>query len=168
MTTPPLQSQPCADANCSGQHEPRERVALASVLCSSRGAQLTKLRRQILELVWESGRPTRAYELIEALKQRDSRRVGPPTVYRALDFLMSQGLVTRIESLNAYVPCAHPERSHDCLFFVCNQCGSSIEVEDAKVAKLLSKDAAALGFRAEHNIIEIKGTCAICVAADPT
>ena len=117
MTLPSTQPRPCTDSNCRGQHAPAERVALAMSLCSARGVQLTELRRQILELLWESGRPTGAYELIEALKLRGSRPVGPPTVYRALEFLMSQGLVSKIESRNAYVPCAHLERRHDCLFF---------------------------------------------------
>ena len=164
MSAPSIQPKPCKDTHCKGQHEPRERLALAASLCISRGAQLTKLRRQVLELVWESGRPAGAYELIEALSRRDSRSVGPPTVYRALDFLMEQGLVSKIESLNAYVPCAHPERRHDCLFFVCDSCGASVEIEDPKITRQLSKDAAELGFRAEHNVVEIKGTCATCIA----
>ena len=82
-----IESSPCADPNCRGQHAPAERVAIAMSLCGACGAQLTELRRQILELLWETGRPTGAYALIEWLKQR-SRSAGPPTVYRALEFLM--------------------------------------------------------------------------------
>ncbi|MBM3506078.1 MAG: hypothetical protein FJX65_19795, partial [Alphaproteobacteria bacterium] len=96
MTLLSIQPRPCTDSNCRGQHAPAERVALAMSLCGARGTHLTTLRRQILELLWESGRPTGAYELIEALKLRDSRPIGPPTVYRALEFLMSQGLVSKI------------------------------------------------------------------------
>ena len=160
-----MQPRPCADPNCRGQHAPAERVALAISLCGERGVQLTKLRRQILELLWESGRPTGAYELIEALKLRDSRPVGPPTVYRALEFLMSQGLASKIESRNAYVPCVHPERQHDCLFFVCSNCGASVEIEDPRIGRLLSEDAAVLGFRAARHVVEVEGTCANCLTA---
>ena len=160
-----IQPRPCTDSNCHGQHAPAERVALAMSLCSARGAQLTKLRRQILELLWESGRPTGAYELIEALKQRDARPVGPPTVYRALGFLMSQGLVSKIESRNAYVPCAHPERRHDCLFFICSNCGASVELEDQRLECLISEDAAHIGFRPTRRVVEVEGTCSGCVAA---
>ena len=77
-----IQPQPCADSNCRGQHPPGERVALAVSLCSARGAQLTTLRRTILELLWESGRPTGAYELMEALKL--SPRTAPNVVPRAV------------------------------------------------------------------------------------
>ena len=165
MTHLSIQPRPCTDSNCRGQHAPAERVALAEALCGARGARLTALRRQILELLWESGRPTGAYELIEVLKLRGSRPVGPPTVYRALEFLMSQGFVSKIESRNAYVPCAHPERRHDCLFFICGNCGASVELEDQRLERLISEDAALIGFRATRRVVEVEGTCMSCIAA---
>ncbi len=165
MAPRPVEPQPCTDSDCRGQHAPAERVALAVSLCSARGVRLTKLRRQVLELLWESGRPTGAYELIAALRLRGSRPVGPPTVYRALEFLMSQGLVSKIESRNAYVPCAHPERRHDCLFFICNDCGAAAELEDLRIERLLAENAAALGYRVTRRVVEVEGTCASCIAA---
>ena len=158
-----IQPRPCTDPDCRGQHSSAERVALAASLCGSRGAQLTPLRRQILELLWESGRPTGAYELLEALKLRNSRPVGPPTVYRGLQFLMSQGFAVKIESRNAYVPCAHPERRHDCLFFICGDCGAAVELEDPRIMQLLAEDAADLGYRVKRRVVEVEGTCATCV-----
>ena len=165
MKPPSTKAQPCTDPDCRGQHEPAERVALAMSLCDARGAQLTTLRRQVLELLWESDRPLGAYELIEALKLRNSRPVGPPTVYRALEFLMSQRLVSKIESRNAYVPCAHPERDHDCLFFICSNCGMSAESEDPRLERLLTEDAADLGFHVTRRVVEVEGTCRSCAAA---
>ena len=164
MALPSIQPQSCTDPNCRGQHAPAERVALAVSLCGARGAHLTKLRRKILELLWESGRPTGAYELVEALRSRDSRPVGPPTVYRSLEFLMSQGLVSKIESRNAYVPCAHPERRHDCLFFICSKCGASVELEDQRLERLISENAARIEFRPTRRVIEVEGICARCIA----
>lgn len=116
-------------------------------------------------MLWECGRPTGAYSLVEALKRRYSRTVGPPTVYRALEFLMSQGIVSKIESLNAYVPCAHPERQHDCLFFLCTNSGASVELEAPPVSRLLSEAAAVLEFRASRRVVEVEGTCARCITA---
>ena len=159
------QPKPDADPKCHKQHAPAERIALAVSLCGARGAQLTKLRRQILELLWQSGRPTGAYDLIETIKLRDSRIVGPPTVYRALEFLQSQGLVSKIESRNAYVPCAHPDRRHDCLFFICNSCEASVELEDQRLESLISETAALIGFRPTRRVIEVEGTCESCIAA---
>ncbi len=166
MTPPSIQPRPCTDPDCSGQHAPAERVALAKSLCGARGAQPTTLRPQVLELLWKSGRPKGAYELIEALKLRNSRPVSPPTVYRALEFLMSRGIVSKIESRNAYVPCVHPERRRNCVYFICSNCGTSVELEDQRLECLISEDAALLGFRATRRVVEVEGTCACCAAAD--
>ena len=166
MTLRSIKPQPCTDSNCCAQHAPAERVALAMSLCGARGVRLTARRRQVLELLWEGGRPMGAYEVIDALKRRDSRPVAPPTVYRALEFLMSQRFVSKIESRNAYVPCAHPERRHDCIFFVCGDCGASVELEDQRVGQLLAEDAVnRLGFHVTRRVVEVEGTCRSCIAA---
>ena len=165
MIIPSIQPRPCADLNCRGQHGLAERLALAVSLCSTRGAKLTKLRRQILELLWENERPAGAYELIEALKLRLYRPVAPTTVYRALEFLMSEGLVSKIESRNAYVPCAHPERQSDYLFFICSHCGSYFELEDPRLEGRISENAALIGFRPKRRVLEVEGVCANCIAA---
>ena len=160
MTNSLARTRPRTAPDFRGPHSAREGVSLAVSICERRGVQMTALRRRVLELLWTSGRPTGAYELIEAVKLRDSRPVAPPTVYRALHFLMAQGLVSRIESLNAYVPCAHPERDHDCLFFICSGCRTSVELEDPRVGGLLAEDAAGLGFVATRRMVEVQGTCA--------
>jgi len=165
MTKRSTRSRPCTDPDCRGRHSARERVALAVSICEGRGVQMTELRKRVLELLWASGRPAGAYELIEAIKLRDARPVGPPTVYRALEFLTAQGLVSRIESLNAYVPCVHPERDHDCLFFVCNGCQAWVEIEDPRIGGLLAEDAAGFGFVATGRTVEVEGMCARCAEA---
>ena len=165
MTNPPTRPRPCTDTDCRVPHSPRERVALAASICERRGVRMTELRRRVLELLWASGGPTSAYQLIESVKLGDSRPVGPPTVYRALAFLMAQGLVSRIESLNAYVPCVHPERDHDCLFFICGGCRTSVELEDPRIGGLLAEAAASLGFVMTRRTVEVEGRCARCVEA---
>ena len=159
-----LSPQPYEDTDCHGQRDAEERLALAVTLCNARGARLTKMRLLILEMLWQERRPTGAYELVEALNEQRADPVGPPTVYRALEFLMKQGLVTKIESRNAYIPCAHPERSHICLFFLCDSCGSSDEVEDRKLERLIAENAVRLGFQANRRVLEVEGTCKRCLA----
>jgi Fur family transcriptional regulator, zinc uptake regulator len=158
----PVGPRPCFDPKCRGEHPLPERVALAASLCDARGSRLTPLRRQILEWLWERSVATTAYELIDALRKRDSRPVGPPTVYRALQFLMAQGLVTRIESRNAYIVRAHPERPHSVLLFICSRCNALVELENSRIENLLAKDAASLGYRVERRVIEVEGICRGC------
>ena len=162
MTRLSIEPDLCNDFDFRTQHAMAERVKVAQSLCSARGAQLTPLRRQVLELLWANGRPMGAYEVLEALRHRNSRSVSPPTVYRALEFLISQRLVSKIESRNAYVPCVHPERRHDCLFFLCSSCGASAESEDPRIEELLAEDAAVLGLRVTRRVSEVEGTCASC------
>lgn len=138
-------------------------MALAASLCDARGVRFTALRRQILGMLWEANRALGAYELIEAIRRESFRAVGPPTVYRALEFLMAQGLVSKIESRNAYAPCAHPERTHHCHFFVCASCGASAELEDDRIGRLLAEGAASLGFRVTRPVVEVEGICPRCI-----
>ena len=75
-------------------------LAAAHEVCSTKGARLTPLRERILELVWLSHKPVGAYTLLDLIKL-EHNSAAPPTIYRALDFLMEHGLVHRIKSLNA-------------------------------------------------------------------
>ena len=166
MTRSSSQSRPpkIAYRGSPGAADP---IALASGLCAERGVRLTALRRQVLELLYETDGPRGAYELIEALQKSTARKIAPPTVYRALEFLIEQGLAAKIESRNAYAPCAHPDRRHDCLFFICSDCGGMSEVDDPRVERQLKKSADGLGFRVSRRVVEVQGTCASCIESNP-
>lgn len=123
---------------------------------------MTSLRRQVLAMLLQRARPTGAYELIEAMKRETDRPVGPPTVYRALEFLTMQGLVAKVESCHAYIPCAHPDSEHDCIFLICGDCGTAVELEDPRIERLLCEAAASLGFSGTRRTVEVQGTCAHC------
>lgn len=131
-------------------------------LCRDRGARLTGRRLAVLELLWQARQPLGAYQLLSRLAALYGRKLAPPTIYRALEFLLGQGLIARIESRNAYVPCAHPERAHGCVFLVCDQCSSSFELEDPALEELIKGDARRLGFQLVRRVVELQGTCAHC------
>ena len=59
----------------------------------------------IVEALKSAGRPVSAYEIIDQL--REQAVLAPQTVYRALDRLIASGSAHRLESLNAFVACAH-------------------------------------------------------------
>ena len=136
-------------------------LSAAEATCNERGIKLTRLRRLVLELVWGSHEPVKAYDILDKLRGEDFSSA-PPTVYRALDFLQAEGMVHKIESLNAYVGCARPEQRHVSQFLICHSCGSVAELDDQEIRKLLAKKAAKLGFRIDHEMIEIKGICSAC------
>jgi len=137
----------------------------AEQVCRERAQKFTPIRRQVLQALLSSHRPLGAYEVIDELA-RSMPRPAPITVYRALDFLMANGLVHRIESRNAYLACAH---DHDAAalvaFLICERCGSVGEIPAAAVAQSLSAAARASGFVPKLSVVEITGTCAHCQKA---
>lgn len=140
-----------------------EALETAEALCAGRGARLTPLRRRVLELVWSSHRPVGAYDILGRLDD-GSRKAAPPTVYRALDFLIEHGLVHRIESMNAYLGCNHPEESHSGQFLICRECGDVAELDDDEVRQMLRRKAAGAGFEVRSQTVELVGFCANCKA----
>ena len=136
-------------------------VRAAGKLCRERGERLTPLRRLVLELVWGSHRPVGAYELLQRLQQ-EKGKAAPPTVYRALSFLQDQGLVHRVESLNAYVGCAHPEDSHRAHFLICRSCGDAAEIHDGAFAKAVKSVGQRAGFHVDRETVELQGLCPHC------
>ena len=131
----------------------------AETLAEKRSVRLTPLRRRVLEIVLTSHRPMGAYDV---LKELSPDRAQPPTVYRALDFLLAQGFVHRIDSLNAYIGCFSPERRHRSYFLLCNSCGRAAEIEDDALVSALGAVARAAHFAAERETVEISGLCSEC------
>jgi Fur family transcriptional regulator, zinc uptake regulator len=136
-------------------------LAKAEAIARERGVTLTPVRRRVLELLLKAGRPVGAYDLMAGLKTASGRAM-PPTVYRTLDFLMAQGLVHRIESRNAFVACIDADSPHRSQFVICDNCGRTVESMDDDLARKLSRQAARLGFKIEHQIVEMHGMCATC------
>ncbi|WP_058555377.1 Fur family transcriptional regulator [Thiohalocapsa sp. ML1] len=135
-------------------------LARAESLCAERGVRLTAQRRRVLELVCRAERPVGAYEILDHI--RDGGTAAPPTVYRALDWLLAQGLVHKLETLHAYVGCTHPEHPHVSQFLICDGCGGVTELEDAAIAGSLASVASETGFRPTRPIVEVIGTCSLC------
>lgn len=137
----------------------------AEALCRDRGVRLTPLRKRVLELVWQRHQPVGAYEILDLLRA-EGRKAAPPTVYRALDFLMENGLVHRLHTMNAFIGCATPDRRHDAKFLICRRCGTVAEVEDRAFDLLISAFGEKGGFRLENLNIEATGLCPPCQSAE--
>lgn len=157
MTSVPLACHPHDHSHCVS-----EALATAEALCARSGARLTALRRRVLELVWASHRPLGAYDILAVLSAEDGRRAAPPTVYRALDFLLEHGLIHRLATLNAFIGCNHPGQSHQGHFLICRQCNTAIEIEQPAIGAAIQAAAAEVGFAVEGQMVEVLGLCARC------
>ena len=130
--------------------------------CEQRGLRLTPIRANALRLIADAGRPIKAYDLLDQMKTTHDA-AAPPTVYRALDFLLEHGFIHKLASINAYVGCHHPGGAqHAVPFLICDNCQSAMELEDADVVDSLEASARALGFMPQAQTLEVHGLCAAC------
>lgn len=129
--------------------------------CKKQGLRLTKIRQQVLEIIWASHNPIGAYDVLQKL-QDAGHKPAPPTAYRALDFLVAAKLVHRVESLNAYIGCPSPGSQHECQFYICTQCGHIAELNSPAVTDALQSGANELGFKGVQPVIEVHGVCSSC------
>lgn len=133
----------------------------AEVQCAERNLQFTPARRRVLEILLQDHRALGAYEILDVLAA-DGLGSQPPTVYRALDFLVQNGLVHRIERLNAYAACAHLGRSHAPAFLICRSCRTVAEADSGPQGGRLDQAAEDAGFRIERTVVEAEGLCPAC------
>lgn len=138
-----------------------EAVETAERLCRERGLRFTATRRRVLELVWDSHKPIGAYDILR-LMDEESRSAAPPTVYRALDFLIEAGLVHRLDSLNAFIGCPEPGSSHAGQFLICMNCRTVAELSDKDIEERVARCAAEQDFVAMRQMLEIEGLCRNC------
>jgi len=139
-------------------------IHTAEQLCDQRGVRFTPIRREVLELIWESHRAVKAYDLLDRIKPK-AGSAKPATVYRALEFLLEQGLIHRVESLNAFIGCSFSDREHEQLLLTCIRCN---EVEERPAELVMTAIAAELeqaAFSIQRKAIEIHGICARCAAS---
>ena len=140
-------------------------LANAKHVCAARGAKLTPLREQVLQLVWGSHKPLGAYTILDLLSANAAikpRRQAPPTVYRALEFLQEHGLVHRINSLNAFIGCSQPQAYHNSHFLICRECETALEIADTSIADAVQSAAAGAHFSEPNACVEITGLCPNC------
>ena len=133
----------------------------AEAVCESRGERLTQLRKRVLELVCRSEHPVGAYALLDELK-KEHDSAAPPTIYRALDFLMQQGLIHRLSTNNTFMACAHPQYPHNGVFLVCRDCEQVKELYTQDLSRKICDLANQDGFEVEQQVVEISGLCQQC------
>jgi Fur family zinc uptake transcriptional regulator len=102
-----------------------------------------------------------AYDLLDRLHEAGFGSQ-PPVAYRALDFLVENGFVHKIERLNAFVACAHPGATHSPAFLICRRCDAVAEARSAPARGSLGEAAKATGFQIERTVVEALGVCPAC------
>lgn len=154
-----------AENSPNARHRPvttRERLRQAEALYRAQGVRFSPGQQRVYRLLLDADAPMTAYQLLDALGRSEARRIYPQTVYRTLALLQAHGLIHKLESANAYLPCVTPAHPHDSIHLLCDVCGNAEELVDANINHLLTQDAQRQRFRIQHQMIELRGVCAGC------
>lgn len=135
-------------------------IAEVEMQCDAKGLKLTPVRRRVLEILLQQHRAMGAYDILPILADEGLGKQ-PPVIYRALDFLTSNGFVHKIERLNAYIACSHPGANHAPAFMICRACNLVVETESPPASGFRST-AQDIGFAIEATVIEAEGLCPNC------
>ena len=136
-------------------------LSAAEERCAKAGLRFTPVRRKVLEILLQEHRALGAYVILDRLRD-DGFGSQPPVAYRALDFLVTHGLAHKIERLNAFIACAHPDQAHAPTFMICRLCDSVAEAQSEKTRSALASAAKETGFRIERTVVEAEGICPGC------
>ncbi len=130
-------------------------------------SKLTKNQGLVYDALSKADGPLSAYTILDGLRDHGIR--APLQVYRALDKLLEFGMVHRLESLNSFVVCRHPdcETQKTMVFAICESCENVLELADDGLVGQLATLADARGFSVKTTTIEMSGLCSDCSAVQP-
>ena len=137
-------------------------MASAENRCAQEGLRFTSVRQKTLEILLQEHRALGAYEVLDRLRE-EGFGSQPPVAYRALEFLVANGFVHKIERLNAFIACANPGSAHSPAFMICRECESVAETQSMPARGALGDAAKAAGFVIEKTVVEAEGLCPTCV-----
>ena len=146
------------------EHSGTGLVDAARAVLLDAGEQWTAMRADVFTALAGQPRPASAYDVADAISRGRGRRVAANSVYRILDLFVRANLARRIESANAYIANPHPGCRHDCIFLICDACGTAIHLDDDRLAATLRDAADRAGFAEVRPVVELRGICAACLA----
>ena len=131
-------------------------------ICKSNKLGLTEIRKQVFEIIVKNNKPIKAYEILDTISNINNKLSHPPTVYRAIDFLIENGFVQKLNSINTIVGCFHPKDHKECYFLICKKCNIYQECCDDSLKDRISKTAIHNNFVISNTTLEIEGHCLDC------
>jgi len=144
------------------EHSGDDLAAAAQRTLEAKGERWTNMRATVFAVLSEMTKPASAYDVADLVSQRREKRAAPNSVYRILDLFVENNLANRVESANAYIANAHPDCLHDCIFMVCDDCGSVTHLDDDSLSGSLRTIAGNAGFKNIRPVIEVRGRCGEC------
>ena len=131
-------------------------------ICKLNNLSFTEIRKQVFEIILKKNKPIKAYEILDEIRNITNKTSHPPTVYRAIDFLIENGFVHKLNSINSYVGCFHPNIHKECYFLICKTCNLYQECCDDSLKDRILKTAVHNNFVISNTTLEIEGLCLDC------
>jgi Fur family transcriptional regulator, zinc uptake regulator len=144
------------------EHAGESLAGAAQAALLQAGEQWTDMRSDIFAVLATFEKPASAYDIADLVSQRRGKRVAPNSIYRILDLFVTTNLARRVESANAYIANSHPGCLHDCIFLICDSCGTATHIDDDRLSGSVRAAAENAGFAQIRPVIEVRGKCATC------
>lgn len=130
-------------------------------ICDKNNLRLTEQRKKVFGIICQSKKPIKAYDLLEEFKKIEPN-AKPTTIYRNLSFLLQNDFIHKINKINAYLPCSHPNECHECYFLFCLKCNQITECCSEKIQNMIQEKAEKQKFVPKKISLEIEGICEDC------
>jgi len=137
-------------------------ISRVNEICRSNNLGFTDIRKQVFEIIIKNNKPIKAYEILDQIRNITNKPSHPPTVYRAIDFLIENGFVHKLNSINSFVGCFHPKTHEECYFLICKKCNIYQECCDDNLKDRISRTAIHNNFIISNTTLEIEGHCLDC------
>jgi len=137
-------------------------ISRVDEICRSNKLGFTDIRKLVFEIIIKNNKPIKAYEILDEIRNITNKPSHPPTVYRAIDFLIENGFVHKLNSINSFVGCFHPKTHEECYFLICKKCNLYQECCDDSLKDRISKTAVHNKFVISNTTLEIEGHCLDC------
>jgi Fur family ferric uptake transcriptional regulator len=125
-----------------------------------KGHRITPQREMILETLLASSEHITAEEILTAVQTR-TQAMNIATVYRTIDLLFKEGMITRVDLGSeriAYAPVQHGPHVH----LVCRRCGRVIEAASDVLGTMGDTIGQRYGFHVDLEHIALFGLCPGC------
>lgn len=119
----------------------------------------SKQREKILDVLTNNPIHPTADELLEFLKEENSN-VGLTTLYRNLNQMASDGMIKKIDGLEASAHFDHNTFEH--YHFICKECGKVFDIPSSVAPSVVKNTREATGFDIISHDIVFHGVCSEC------
>ena len=142
--------------------EIKDSISRVFDICKNNNIIFTEIRKSVYEIIIKYNKPIKAYEVLDELRNVTGKTSHPPTVYRAIDFLIENGFIHKLNSINSFVGCFHPKIHKECYFLICKKCNIYQECCDDSLKDRILKTAVHNNFVISNTTLEIEGHCLDC------